>query len=322
MRLPGLKKTSNIVPCLSNRTVISERKGFMNINLEYYKIFYYVATTGSFTKAGEELCISQPAISQGIRHLETNLGSALFKRSQKGVRLTPEGEVLFSYVARGYESILLGEDKFRKMLDLENGEIRIGASDMTLQFYLLTYLEAFHSRYPGIKVTVTNGPTPETLEYLQEGKIDFGIVSGPFLKKPDMTTVNVMEIQDIFVGGSRFKYLKDEVLEYKDLSELPIICLEGKTSSRSYVDEILKNNGVVLKPEFELATSDMIVQFSLRNLGVGSVVKNFANKFIDSGDLFELKLRRSFPKRSFEVVTSDKIPVSTAAQKLLNMMMQ
>lgn len=293
----------------------------MNINLEYYKIFYYVGKFGSFTKAGEELCISQPAISQGIRHLEDCLGSILFKRTQKGVKLTPEGEVLFSYVARGYESILLGEDKLKKMMDLENGEIRIGASDMTLQFYLLSYLEAFHSKYPGIKVTVTNGPTPETLEYLQEGKIDFGIVSGPFLSKPEMKTVNVMDIQDIFVAGSRFHYLKEEVLEYKDLSKLPIICLEGKTSTRTYVDGILKNNGVVLQPEFELATSDMIVQFTLRNLGVGSVVKSFADKFIDSGELFELKLKRSFPQRNFSIVTSDKIPVSTAAQKLLNMLM-
>lgn len=292
----------------------------MNINLEYYKIFYYVAKFGSFTKAGEELCISQPAISQGIRHLESLLGSPLFKRTWKGVCLTPEGEVLFSYVARGYEYILLGEDKFKQMMDLENGEIRIGASDMTLQFYLLSYLEAFHSKYPGIKVTVTNGPTPETLEYLQEGKIDFGIVSGPFISKPDMKSVNVMEIQDIFVAGSRFDYLKAEILEYKDLSNLPIICLEGHTSTRAYIDGILKNNGVILQPEFELATSDMIVQFSLRNLGVGSVVKNFANKFIDSGDLFELKFKRSFPPRNFSIVTSDKIPVSNAAKTLLKMM--
>lgn len=54
----------------------------------------------------------------------------------------------------------------RRMKDLETGEIRIGASDMTLQFYLLPYLEQFHEQYPNIKVTVSNGPTPETLEAL------------------------------------------------------------------------------------------------------------------------------------------------------------
>ena len=115
----------------------------MNINLEYYRIFYHVAKAGSFTLAGEELCISQPAVSQAVKLLESSLGNKLFIRVPKGVRLTPEGAVLYSYVQKGYEYILLGEEQFRKMLDLENGEIRIGASDMTLQFYLLPYLEKF-----------------------------------------------------------------------------------------------------------------------------------------------------------------------------------
>lgn len=292
----------------------------MNINLEYYKIFYYVAKLGSFTKAGEELCISQPAISQGIRLLEKNLGSTLFVRMQKGVKLTAEGEVLFSYVARGYESILLGEKQLKKMMNLENGEIRIGASDMTLQFYLLSYLETFHSKYPDIKVNVTNAPTPETLDYLEKGKIDFGIVSGPVPTKPHINVIPVKEVQDVFIAGSKFSYLKDKVLEYKDLEELPIICLDGQTRTRSYVDEILKNNGVVLKPEFELATSDMIVQFTLKNLGIGSVIKDFATKYLESGELFELKLKREFPPRNFCIVTSDRNTVSLAAKALLSMM--
>ncbi len=292
----------------------------MIINLEYYKIFYYVAKSASFTKAAEKLCISQPAVSQGIKLLETSLGSDLFIRTQKGVKLTPEGRVLYSYIERGYETILLGETKFKKMIDLENGEIRIGASDMTLQFYLLSFLEAFHMKYPGIKVTVTNAPTPETLEYLYEGKIDFGVVSAPFLAKPEIISRKVKEIQDVFVAGSRFASLKDKILEFGDLEKLPIICLERNTSTRMYIDEFLRNNGVVLKPEFELATSDMIVQFTLRNLGIGAVVGNFAEKFIISGELFELKFRKQIPTRNFCIITSDKNPVSTAARELLDMM--
>ena len=293
----------------------------MNMNLEYYKIFYYVAKSGSFTGAAEELCISQPAVSQGIKLLETNLGSNLFIRTQKGVKLTPEGEVLYSYIERGYETILLGETKFKKMIDLENGEIRIGASDMTLQFYLLSFLEAFHMKYPGIKVTVTNAPTPETLENLYEGKIDIGVVSAHFQAKAEIRAREVKEIRDVFVAGSRFYTLKNKTLEYADLEKLPIICLERNTSTRRYIDEILKNNGVILQPEFELATSDMIVQFTLKNLGIGSVVRDFAEKFITSGELFELKFRKQIPARNLIVITSDKNPISTAARELLNMML-
>ncbi|MDF2941453.1 MAG: hypothetical protein K0S01_311 [Herbinix sp.] len=292
----------------------------MNIDLEYYRIFYYVAKAGSFTQAGEELCISQPAVSQAIKLLETNLGSKLFIRIPKGVRLTPEGEVLFTYVQKGYEYILLGEAKFQKMLDLENGEIRIGASDMTLQFYLLPYLEKFHEKFPGIKVTVTNAPTPDTLEYLYDGKIDFGIVSEPFETKPEIEICRVREIQDIFVAGSRFLSLKEKVLKYKTLEGLPIICLEQNTSSRRFIDEFLKANDVVLKPEFELAMSDIIVKFAGRNLGVGCVVKDFAIEALETGNLFQLQFEQELPKRHFCIITGNNNPISSAAKELLSML--
>lgn len=291
----------------------------MNINLEYYKIFYHVAKAGSFTQAGEELCISQPAVSQAIKLLEENLGSRLFMRVPKGVKLTPEGEVLFSYVQRGYEYILLGEEKFRKMIDLENGEIRIGASDMTLQFFLLPFLEEFHEKYPGIKVTVTNAPTPETLDFLIEGKIDFGVVSEPFETRAGIRSVRVKEIQDIFVAGGRFEELRGKILDFKALEKLPIICLEHNTSTRRFIDEFLRANDVVLQPEFELAMSDIIVKFAMRNLGVGCVVEEFAKDAIREDNLFKLTFDKDIPGRHFCIITGSQNPISTAANKLLGM---
>ena len=152
----------------------------MNINLEYYKVFYYVCTAGSLTAAAQKLCISQPAVSQAVRQLEKEAGTRLFLRTSKGIRLTREGELLFRYVKTGVEQLLEGGRMLERMLDMDMGEVRIGASDMTLQFFLLPFLEQFHKEYPRIKVTVTNAPTPETICSLEEGKIDFGVVTTPF----------------------------------------------------------------------------------------------------------------------------------------------
>ena len=132
----------------------------MNINLEYYKVFYYVCLEGSLTAAAQKLCISQPAVSQAVRQLEKEAGARLFFRTSKGVQLTREGELLFRYVKVGVEQLLEGGRMLKRMLDMDMGEVRIGASDMTLQFFLLPFLEQFHRQYPKIKVTVTNAPTP------------------------------------------------------------------------------------------------------------------------------------------------------------------
>ncbi|HCL02661.1 MAG TPA: LysR family transcriptional regulator [Lachnoclostridium phytofermentans] len=286
-------------------------------NLEYYKIFYYVAKEGSISLAAKRVCISQPAVSQAIKQLESVLNCQLFIRVPKGMRLTKEGEVLYQCVREGYELILKGEERLDRMLNLESGEIRIGASDMTLQYYLLPYLEEFHIQYPKIKVTVTNGPTPETLALLKDGQIDFGIVSEPFSLSEDYSVIRVKEIIDIFVAGKRFDYLRNQTMDYEELAGLPVICLENDTSTRRYVDEYLSSHGVVLSPEFELATSDMIVQFAKRSLGIGLVVEDFATELIKQGELFEVKLKTDIPSRHFCVVENQRFAHSTASRKLL-----
>lgn len=290
----------------------------MEINLEYYRIFYYVGRHKSITLAAEELSLSQPAVSQAIKNLEKALDSRLFVRTSKGVRLTTEGEVLYSYVKRGYETILLGEKKYKEMLNMENGEICIGASDMTLQFYLLSCLEEFHEAYPKIKVTVTNAPTPETLKHLQDGKIDFGVVSTPVVSKHNLSVYPVRKIQDTFVAGRKFEHLKGRILSYRELEELPIVCLEGSTSTRSYVEEFLHGMDVEIQPEFELATSNMLIQFAGRSLGIASVVRDFALEKIESGELFELQFEKQIPPRDFCIVYDEKIPRTKVAEKLLD----
>lgn len=288
----------------------------MNINLEYYKIFYHVATELSITGAAKKLCISQPAVSQAMKQLEQGLGIELLTRRAKGVSLTRAGTLLFSYIREGYETILTGEKQLEKMMNLEYGEIKIGASDMTLQFYLLPYLERFHQLYPEIKVTVTNAPTPQTIDHLNQGRIDFGVVTMPVEVDSQFDVFRVRKIQDVFVAGEKFQHLKNCKLSYDILSELPLICLEGKTSTRTYVDEYLHTMNIEVKPEFELATSDMIVQFAMRNLGVGCVVEDFAVKQLESGDLFKLQFQNELPGRDMCLIFDKRATMSVAATKL------
>lgn len=291
----------------------------MNISMEYYKIFYNVAKQGSVTKAAKELCLSQPAVSQAVKALEDSLGTVLFVRKSKGVELTTEGSMLYEYVKRGYEQIKLGEEKIKQMLNLDVGEIRIGASDMTLQFYLLPYLEKFHSMHPNIKVHVTNAPTPLTIDHLLAGRIDFGVVSTPFELDNRLRVFKGRKIRDIFVAGNRFIDLKDKQLDYSVLREYPLISLEKNTSTRRYVDQFLMKNNVVLNPEFELATSAIVTQFAVRNLGIGCVVEDFAYEEISNGRLFQLQFEKEIPQREICIITDQKVPMSKSAATFLSL---
>lgn len=290
------------------------------MNLEYYRVFYETVNAGSISLAAKKLCISQPAVSQAIKHLEQELGGSLFARTSRGVKVTKEGDVLFSYIKKGYETIILGEEKYKSLLDLDSGQIIIGASDMSLQFYLLPYLEKFHDLYPNIKISVTNAPTPETLENLKEGKIDFGIVSTPFEIERKIKTINVRKIKTIFIGGSDYLKYKGEKLSVSKVNEMPLICLEPNTSTRKSIDIFFEKNGLKQEPEFELATSDMIVQFALRNLGIGIVVEDFAKQYIEKGLLFKLDFEEKIEERDMTVVVSENNHLSSAGKKLLSLL--
>lgn len=292
----------------------------MLTNLEYYKVFYNVARTQSLTLAAKALNVSQPAVSQAIRALEASLGVKLFSRVQRGVELTKEGRTLYEYVMEGYQAFENGETAIENMQNLNTGEIVIGASDMTLRFFLLPYLETFHEMYPGIKIRVTNATTPETINNLTSKKIDFGVVTTPFKADERINILNVREISDTFVGGRRYIRYKNRTLDFKELETLPIIALEGETASGRYMDEFLKNKNVTINPEFLLATSDMIVQFALKNLGVGCVMRDFAKPFIDDGTLFEFRFVGMIPKRQMCLITDRTRQRSKATDKFLELL--
>ncbi len=295
----------------------------MDINLEYYRVFYYVVKTGSFSQAAQELCISQPAVSQTIRQLESQLGGSLFLRLPRGIQLTREGEILYSYISQGYEYIILAEKKVREMQSLEAGEIRIGASDMTIAFYLLPHLERFHKRYPKVHIQVSNAPTPVTLQTLNTGKIDFGVVSEPVEEARGLQTVPVGELQDIFVIGKDFFDTDigiSQTVTPEKLVTYPIIMLEGGTSTRRYIDEYFARQGVSFQPELELATSDLIVKLATRGMGIGCVVRGFAEPHLQTGELRELHLTPPIPFRRMLVAIHRRLPLSAAGASFLQML--
>lgn len=286
----------------------------MNISYDWYRLFCAVADCKSITLASEKLYISQPAVSQGIRQLEEAIGCPLFLRTSKGVRLTAEGQLLYGYVTAGLHSIDEGERRLREMMRLESGEIKIGASDMTLEFCLLCYLEKFHASYPGVKIAITNNPTPQTIELLRQGRIDFAAVSEP-VSCDGFEKIPVREIRDIFICGSD-SGVPDGV-KISDLADR-LILLEGNTSTRSYLDAEFRKRGFTASPKFELATSPQIVSFASRNMGVGCVVADFAESAIADGVVRSVAVSDPLPPRSICIVRGEK-EHSRAADELLRM---
>ena len=262
----------------------------MSVNFDTYKIFYYVAKYKNITLAAKALYLSQPTVSHHIQCLEQELNCQLLIRTKKGVILTPEGANLYEHVSIACEQIFLGEKELLASKSMSSGTIRIGASEMTLQNYLLPYLEKFRTRYPNIKLKILNYTTPSAIDALKAGTIDFAIVISPILTRDDLIVTKLREFHDIFIAGPNFSLLKDKALQLANLLDYPMICMEENTTSRKYLEQLFLDHNLVLAPDIELATTDLVTPMVAHNLGIGFVPIDFAKLALKKGKVFELSI--------------------------------
>ncbi|MCF6460394.1 LysR family transcriptional regulator [Clostridium sp. Cult3] len=288
----------------------------MSIKLDLYKIFCEVAKCGSFSKAAKSLYMTQPAISQAIMQLESDLEVRLFTRTPRGVVLTNEGEILFEYVNSGINLIDVGEKKVMESKNLMAGELRIGVGDTISRYFLLPFLEKFHCEYPKIKLKVINRTTLELTDLLKSGEVDMAICNLP-VKDFALEIIGLMDIHDIFVCGEKYKDRVSIPLSFNEIADLPLILLEPKSNSRLYVEKYIQSKGVKIEPEIELGSHDLLLEFARINLGISCVVKEFSKEYLKNKLIYEVKLSEEIPKRAIGVCFLKTVSLSPAATKFV-----
>ncbi|MDV6377268.1 LysR family transcriptional regulator [Sporosarcina sp. GW1-11] len=291
----------------------------MSINLEWYKVFRTVVQNKSFSKAARQLFMTQPAISQIISQLEGALDARLFNRTSKGVSLTDEGSMLFEYVNSALNLIDAGNEKLRELKNLSAGELKIGVGDTISRYYLLPYLEAFHTNYPSIRFKIINGTTMELIASLKSGEVDIAVCNFP-VEDDSLEQRACFDVQDTFVYGERFEKLFLRPVPLQELTRLPLILLESKSNSRQYVEDFLLEQGVKIYPEFELGSHELLLEFAQINLGIACVVKEFSANYLDTGKLQEVEFLDPIPKRSIGVCYLKDVSLSPAASKFIGIL--
>ena len=290
----------------------------MNIDFELYRIFYVVANHCNITKASEELSISQPAISKSIKNLEEQLGGQLFVRTKRGVVLTEEGKEFYNYIKQAIEYINNAENKFTDLINLETGCIKIGISTTLTKEFLLPYLERFHSLYPKIDIQIITYLTSDLMPKLRNGLIDIVILN---LNKinygNDIDIIKCKKINDCFVVNNKYKDLINKEMSLNDLNNYPLILQARGSNTREFLDNIASENGVVLKPNIELASYSLVIAFSKIGFGIGYATKEYIKKELKNKELFELKIKEKIPSRYIGIALSKNHVPNFSTKKLI-----
>lgn len=207
----------------------------MDINYELYKVFYYVASSLSFSEAASRLFISQSAVSQSIKTLEKKLNQTLFIRSTKKVQLTPEGELLLRHIEPAMNLIQRGE---AQLMDSSagGGQLRIGASDTICRYFLVPYLERFHKAYPKAHIKVTNATSVRCAKLLESGQVDLIVVNFPNAGLGSVSSLRkILSFKDVFIANESFSDLKGRKISLEELLEHPILMLDNKSATSEFL---------------------------------------------------------------------------------------
>ncbi|MBE7087033.1 MAG: LysR family transcriptional regulator [Clostridiales bacterium] len=270
------------------------------VNLELYRVFYTVAKCGSLTKAAEELYISQPAVSQAIKQLETQLGGQLFIRTHKGMELSETGgKQIFKTVEEALKLFDQAENKYAELKDTATGVVRICASDTVSTHFLLPYIKEYHEKYPDVNLVLQNCTSSETIELLKNNKGDVGFVNLP-IDDSEINLMNtVMQLHDTFVAGEKFYELTDGVVDLKRLQDYPLLMLELSTATRQAIVSFAHSQGIHLHPEIELASLELMTSLAKNGIGIACIPREFvSHELLEEKSLREIKTNPTLPTRA------------------------
>jgi DNA-binding transcriptional LysR family regulator len=260
------------------------------MELSHLRSFLAVARKGSFSGAAEGLFRTQPAISLRVRSLESELGHQLLERRQRGVTLTPAGEI----VRRRAESILgevtTLEAELADLSTRKSGRVSLGANDTISLYFLPRVVKQFTQKFPGIELRLFTQISRRVVDLILSDQIDLGLVSLP-LAHEGIEIRKLYEDRFVVVFPPGHALTRRRYLRVSDLKALPIIHLKPDTVTRNWIDSKLEPFGLEGQVRMEVSTIEVIKRLVEAGLGISILPEMAVREELGAGRLKAARLR-------------------------------
>jgi DNA-binding transcriptional LysR family regulator len=265
------------------------------------KVFHTVAKRLNFTKAADELCITQPAVSKHIQEIENHFQLKLFDRNGTKIKLTVAGEILLQYTNQIFTLYGNLEFELNTLNERHNGKLRIGASTTIAQYVLPPVLADFHKKFADITVTLLINNTEQIEQSLQNKDIDFGIIEGQS-KNTSFKYTEFIKDEIVLVANINHKLAKKEMIEMDELLKNPLLIREPGSGTLEVIAHALKPFDIKLSQlntEMQLGSTESIKSYLLHSncmafLSIHSILKELKNKEFTIIDVDGLTIERNF----------------------------
>ena len=285
------------------------------MELQPLRVFLTVAAEKSFSRAGEKLLRTQPAISLAIQRLETELGEKLIDRSAKDLILTDAGKIVLDY-ARRFEN-LRGEleNALAELRDMSAGRLTIGANESST-LYLLDHIERYRRQYPKIKVQIRRSLSSKIPTELLDGDLELGLLT---YDPEDERLVSKVIFNDhlAFIVSPQHRLASREEVSITELGRENFIAHNVVSPYRAVVLREFQRHKVPLNMDLEMPTIEAIRKMVQRDEGVAFLPRMCVGEEIRQGILREVRVKEMHVDRKIRLVYPARRGLSHAAQAFL-----
>ena len=260
------------------------------MNLQHLKYFLAVARSGSFSRAAEEMRVTQPTVSSGVNDLERSLGVTLFNRNSRHVALTMEGRALVSYGMEIEDLVESTEERLRRRDVLPGEGFQFGAIDAAVTYLLPELLKDYMARYPEVAISVQVGPTGVLVEDLLMNRSEFAVITLPF-SHARIETVSIYRDTMHLVAGADHELVNKRTVAMQQVAREPLILFHQDSVSRKIVDEQFAEAGVAPGVVMEMRSPEAMRKLVEVGVGLSFLPGLTVQESLASGSLKEIRVK-------------------------------
>lgn len=279
----------------------------MSASFDSYKIFYYVAKYKNITHAAGALFLSQSTVSRSIQSLEADLGCKLMERSQQGIFLTAEGEMLFRHVARAYEEILLGEERIKRLKTTADVSIRLGADNFVFKRFILPVLKEFKKDFPDVRVEISSSMI-ESHEHicssLFNDDVEAVFALGPLPDSEGIIASTIGEFSDVFIAGKNYTSLTGDDTRIYDISIENFVSMKHGVSGRDYIRRTFALHNLRVDSTYQVEDFHHLFDMVNSGMGLALVPCPLLDCFSNFDSIFTVRTNIHLPRKSICLFTT------------------
>lgn len=259
--------------------------------VEPLRVFKKVAEEKSFSKAAEDLYLSQPGVSLQIRNLEKEFGSKLIYRSSKHVELTPAGEILYQQASQIINLYTQVKEEINQIQRIVTGSLRIGASFTIGEYILPRLVGQTAAKYPNLDISVTIANTEEITQDLIQNRLDIGLLEGR-VSATDFILEQFMEDEMVLIAPPGHSLASLKVVTAKDIKNQIWILREAGSGTRAFSNYFIRSLNLKVQHSYVFSSNKGVKAAVVSGLGIALVSRLIIEKELSGGEVVEIPVEQ------------------------------